>query len=175
MEAEAAELQERIRRAASAGLLLAIAGSGSKTFYGGPVVGEVLEVGRWRGIVDYEPSELVLVARSGTPLSELESLLAAERQMLAFEPPRYGGGGTLGGCVATGLSGPRRPYCGAVRDFVLGVRVLDGRGEDLRFGGRVIKNVAGYDVSRLMVGAMGTLGVLLDLSLKVLPQPVAEL
>src|SRR5690606_17933232 len=128
----------------------------------------------YRGIVDYEPSELVVTVRAGTPLADLEAILARENQMLAFEPPYFSAGGTIGGAVASGLSGPRRQTAGAVRDFVLGVRLLDGRGEDLRFGGQVMKNVAGYDVSRLMVGALGTLGVLTEVSLKVLPKPADE-
>jgi glycolate oxidase FAD binding subunit len=134
----------------------------------------VLDTRGYAGIVAYEPSELVVTARCGTPLAELERILAESRQMLAFEPPHFGPGATLGGCVAAGLSGPRRAAAGAVRDFVLGVRVLDGRGRDLSFGGRVMKNVAGYDVSRFLVGSMGTLAVLLEVSLKVLPLPAAE-
>ena len=153
---------------------LRICGSGSKDFYGGPLTGTTLDVTPYRGIVEYEPKELVLTARAGTPLAEIEKTLAENGQMLPFEPPHFGPGATLGGCVAAGLSGPRRAYQGAVRDFVLGVRMLDGRGDDLKFGGQVMKNVAGYDVSRLMAGAMGTLGVLLETSLKVLPRPVKE-
>src|SRR6185436_1866525 len=130
--------------------------------------------GACRGIVDYEPTELVLTARAGTPLAEVESVLREKGQMLAFEPPHFGDAATLGGCVAAGLSGPRRAYAGAVRDFVLGVRILDGRGVDLKFGGQVMKNVAGYDVSRLIAGSLGTLGVLTEVSLKVLPAPPAE-
>jgi glycolate oxidase FAD binding subunit len=124
--------------------------------------------------VSYEPTELVLTARAGTPLTEVEAALHDKGQMLAFEPPHFGPGATLGGCVAAGLSGPRRPYAGALRDFVLGVRMLDGRGDDQRFGGQVMKNVAGYDVSRLMAGSLGTLGLLLEVSLKVLPRPAVE-
>lgn len=116
----------------------------------------------------------MVTARCGTPLAELERLLAEHGQMLAFEPPHFGPGATVGGCVAAGLSGPRRASAGAVRDFVLGVRVLDGRGRELSFGGRVMKNVAGYDVSRFLVGSMGTLALLLEVSLKVLPRPPAE-
>jgi len=134
-----------------------------------------LEMGGYSGVVAYEPRELVLTVRAGTPLSEVDALLAAERQMLPFEPPRFGARSpTIGGIVASGLSGPRRPYAGAVRDFVLGARIVNGKGEDLSFGGRVIKNVAGYDVSRLMAGAMGTLGAITEVSFKVLPQPAAE-
>ena len=124
-----------------------------------------------RGIVEYDPRELVLTARSGTTLQEIEAALAEANQMLAFEPPHFGDSATLGGTIACGLSGPRRPYSGSARDFVLGCQLLNGRGEILRFGGQVMKNVAGYDVSRLMAGAYGTLGILLEISLKVLPRP----
>ncbi len=128
----------------------------------------------YAGVIDYQPRELVLTVRAGTPLAEIESLMDQESQMLPFEPPHFATAATIGGTVAAGLSGPRRAYAGAVRDFVLGTRIINGKGEDLHFGGRVIKNVAGYDVSRLMVGALGTLGVLLDLSFKVLPKPASE-
>jgi glycolate oxidase FAD binding subunit len=168
-------LIERIRAAYRDDTPLIIHGGGSKTFYGGADEGEVLATRKLAGVVDYQPKELVLTARAGTPLADIEALLAEQGQMLAFEPPHFGGGATLGGCVAAGLSGPRRPYAGAVRDYVLGVRVIDGTGQLLRFGGQVIKNVAGYDVSRLMAGALGTLGVLTEISLKVLPRPAAEL
>lgn len=168
------ELQARIEAAGSGGAPLRIRGGGSKDFYGGESPGEILDVGSYKGVIDYEPKELVLTVRAGTPLTEIERLVAAEGQMLPFEPPHFGSTATIGGTTACGLSGPRRPYTGAVRDFVLGARVLDGKAQDLSFGGRVIKNVAGYDVSRLMVGALGTLGVLLDLSFKVLPRPAAE-
>lgn len=170
-----AELIEKIQHAAAHHQTLAIRGSGSKAFYGGEADGATLDVAHHRGIIDYAPAELVLTARAGTPLREIESLLGEHNQMLAFEPPHFGPHATLGGCVASGLSGPRRPYSGAVRDFVLGVGMLDGRGQQLKFGGQVIKNVAGYDVSRLMTGSLGTLGVLLDVSLKVLPLPAAAL
>lgn len=165
---------DRIRNAAEAGTALRIRAGGSKDFYGGPLTGEVFDVSAYRGIVDYEPTELVITARAGTPLRELEAALRERGQMLPFEPPHFGEHATLGGCVAAGLSGPRRATAGAVRDFVLGVRLLDGEGADLRFGGQVMKNVAGYDVSRFMAGALGTLGVLLDISLKVLPLPIEE-
>ncbi|MGH8633711.1 MAG: glycolate oxidase subunit GlcE [Burkholderiales bacterium] len=167
-------LSRLIRDAAAQKRPLCIRGGGTKDFYGGPVHGYKLNTGDCRGIVAYEPTELVITARAGTPLSEIEAALLEKGQMLAFEPPHFGEGTTLGGCVAAGLSGPRRPYAGAVRDFVLGVRILDGKGDDLRFGGQVMKNVAGYDVSRLMAGSLGTLGVLLEVSLKVLPVPAAE-
>lgn len=166
---------DAIREAGAQQKALNIEGSGSKKFYGGVPAGTVLSTLAYTGIIDYDPQELVLTARAGTPLAEIQSSLAEAGQMLVFEPPRFGSGATLGGCVAAGLSGPRRPYLGAVRDAILGVRILDGRARDLRFGGRVIKNVAGYDASRLMTGAMGTLGLLLDISLKVHPLPASEL
>lgn len=169
------DLCDRIVRAAECKKPLRIRGSGSKDFYGESVAGEVLDIRDYCGIIEYEPTELVLQARAGTPLSDIERTLAEHGQMLAFEPPHFGPAATLGGTIACGLSGPRRASAGAARDFVLGVRILDGRGKDLSFGGKVMKNVAGYDVSRLMVGAMGTLGVLLDIALKVLPQPQREL
>jgi glycolate oxidase FAD binding subunit len=152
---------------------LRIRGAGTKDFYGGMLAGEVLDVAAYNGIVAYEPTELYITARCGTPLAEIEAVLADKGQMLAFEPPRFGGG-TVGGCVAAGLSGPRRQQAGAVRDFVLGVKLIDGSGQMLDFGGQVMKNVAGYDVSRLLAGSMGTLGVLAEVTLKVLPKPVAE-
>jgi glycolate oxidase FAD binding subunit len=235
--------QARIREAAANGAKLRPRGGGSKDFYGGPLVGEVLDTREWSGLVAYEPTELVITARAGTPLAEIEAALAARGQMLAFEPPRFLAAGdgraapatsaaaggvscnsTLGGVVAAGLAGPRRQQAGSVRDYVLGVRLIDGRGELLHFGGEVMKNVAGYDVSRLMAGlagprrqqagsvrdyvlgvrlidgrgellhfggevmknvagydvsrlmagSLGTLGVLVEVSLKVLPRPVAE-
>jgi len=164
---------ETICAAAAAGTPLRPRGGGSKDFYGGPLAGNVLDTRSYAGVIDYEPTELVITARAGTPLAEVEAVLAEGGQMLAFEPPHFGAA-TLGGCVAAGLSGPGRAAAGAVRDFVLGVRVLDGRGRDLHFGGQVMKNVAGYDVSRLMTGAMGTLGLLLEVSLKVLPLPQVQ-
>jgi len=153
---------------------LCIRGGGSKDFYGGPLRGERFSVSAYRGIVDYAPTELVITARAGTPLAEIEAVLREQGQMLAFEPPHFGSSSTLGGCIAAGLSGPRRPYTGAARDFVLGVRMLDGAANDLHFGGQVMKNVAGFDVSRLMAGSLGTLGVILEVSLKVLPLPAVE-
>ena len=167
-------LCERVRDHAARKAGLRIRGGGSKDFYGQAVQGESVDMAPYAGIVAYEPKELVVTVRAGTPLAALESALAAERQMLPFEPPHFGEGATIGGAVASGLSGPRRPYAGSVRDFVLGTRVVNGKGEDLAFGGRVIKNVAGYDVSRLMTGALGTLGVITEISFKVLPRPAAE-
>lgn len=175
MDAAIAALAERIRAAGEARRVLCIRGGGSKDFYGGAPRGEVLDTRGCTGIVSYEPSELVITARGGTPLADLEAALAAEGQMLAFEPPHFGAGATLGGCVAAGLSGPRRATAGALRDFVLGVRILDGRGRLLAFGGQVMKNVAGYDVSRLLAGSLGTLGVIMEVSLKVLPRPQREI
>lgn len=164
-------LTERVREAAADQRPLTIRGGGSKAFLGrDPAPGtERLEVGGHAGILNYQPEELVITARAGTPLETIEAALAERGQQIPFEPPHFGPGATLGGTVACGLSGPARPYAGAARDLVLGARVLTGRAEVLRFGGEVMKNVAGYDVSRLMAGAYGTLGVLLDLSIKVLP------
>lgn len=152
---------------------LRLKGGGSKDFHGGPLAGAVLQTGAYSGIVSYEPTELVVTARCGTPLAELESALAARRQFLACEPPRFGAG-TVGGAVAAGLSGPRRASAGSLRDFVLGVKLMDGEGRVLKFGGEVIKNVAGFDVSRLMTGSLGTLGLILEVSLKVMPLPVGD-
>jgi glycolate oxidase FAD binding subunit len=149
-------------------------GGGTKDFYGGMLQGEVLDTRGYAGIVAYEPSELVITARCGTGLADIEAAMNARGQMLAFEPPHFGPGATLGGMVASGLSGPRRPAAGSLRDFVLGVKMIDGRGEILSFGGQVMKNVAGYDVSRLMAGSLGTLGVIVEVSLKALPRPDAE-
>lgn len=169
------ELRTQVQEALRDRTALRIAGSGSKAFLGRPCDGEPLEVTGHRGVVNYEPAELVFTARSGTPLSEVEAILGERKQMLPFDPPHFGEAATLGGTIAAGLSGPRRPWTGAARDFVLGTRIINGRGQVLRLGGEVIKNVAGFDLSRLMVGAMGTLGVLLDISFKVLPQPRREL
>jgi len=167
-------LQERVRAAAAAKTPLMITGGGAKAFYGNEPRGEALDVRSVSGIVDYEPTELVVTVRGGTPLAELEARLAEQSQMLPFEPPHFGPTATVGGAVAAGLAGPRRMAAGAVRDFVLGARLLDGRGNVLSFGGRVMKNVAGYDVARALPGSLGTLGVIVEASLKVLPRPVAE-
>jgi glycolate oxidase FAD binding subunit len=165
---------DRIRSAAAEKRPLRLRGGGTKDFYGQALEGEVLDTRAYAGIIAYEPTELVITARCGTPLAELEAVLRAQGQHLAFEPPHFGPGATVGGMVVAGLSGPRRQCAGAVRDFVLGVRMLDGRGDDLSFGGQVMKNVAGYDVSRPMAGSMGTLGLILEVSLKVPPLPFAE-
>ena len=166
--------QEEVRAAARERRPLCIRGSGSKDWYGGQPHGAILDTREYAGIVDYEPTELVITARCGTPLAEIEALLARHNQMLAFEPPCFGPNATLGGTVAAGLCGPRRATSGATRDFVLGARLLDGKGDVLSFGGKVMKNVAGYDVSRMLAGSLGTLGLLLEVSLKVLPRPFAE-
>ena len=168
------ELQQQVHNAIHAGTSLAIRGSNSKHFLGRATVGEVLSLPEHRGIIEYDPRELVLTARAGTPLAEIETALDAAGQMLTFEPPHFGEHATLGGTIACGLSGPRRPYMGSARDAVLGCKLINGKGELLHFGGKVMKNVAGYDVSRLMVGAYGTLGVLLEISLRVLPRPPAS-
>jgi glycolate oxidase FAD binding subunit len=162
-------LIDRVRSAAADRTPLAIRGGGTKDFYGEPVRGEPLDVRALQGVSSYEPTELVVTARAGTPLEALEATLAERGQCLPFEPPHFGPGGTVGGMVAAGLSGPARSAVGAVRDYVLGATVLSGRAEVLSFGGQVMKNVAGYDVSRLLAGSLGTLGVILEVSLKVLP------
>jgi len=171
---DAKALAETIRAAAESRHRLRLRGGGTKDFYGQSLEGEVLDTRGHAGIVAYEPTELVVTVRGGTRLAELEAALAEKGQMLAFEPPHFGADATIGGAVAAGLSGPRRQAAGALRDFVLGVQIVDGRGRTLRFGGQVMKNVAGYDVSRLMAGALGTLGLILEVSLKVLPLPVTE-
>ncbi|MEW5771495.1 MAG: glycolate oxidase subunit GlcE [Pseudomonadota bacterium] len=170
-----APLRDRVLGALAARTPLAIRAGGSKAFHGRAVQGEALDVLGHAGIVEHAPTELVVTARCGTPLAELEAALAAHGQMLPFEPPHFGPGGTVGGMVASGLSGPRRPWGGSVRDAVLGVQVLTGGGEVLRFGGQVMKNVAGYDVARLLAGSLGSLGVILEVSLKVLPRPAKEI
>lgn len=163
------QIAKQVRRAARDRMPLQIVGGGSKSFYGRTCDGAELSTREHRGIINYEPNELVLTARSGTPLREIESALSDNGQMLAFEPPHFGADATLGGTTACNFSGPRRPFAGAARDFVLGATIVNGHGEILRFGGQVMKNVAGYDVSRLFAGSLGTLGVILDVSLKILP------
>ena len=174
MDPVLAKLSETVRAAGGARRALRLRGGGTKDFYGQALEGEVLDTRGYGGIVAYEPSELVITARCGARLGEIESAMNEHRQMLAFEPPHFGEGATLGGMIAAGLSGPRRQAAGALRDFVLGVKIMDGRGEVLAFGGQVMKNVAGYDVSRLMAGSLGTLGIILEVSLKALPRPAAE-
>ncbi len=166
--------REQILGAAAAKRALRIRGGGTKDWYGQRIDGDILDTSGYDGIVDYEPTELVITARCGTPLAQIEAVLAQHGQMLAFEPPHFGDGATLGGAVASGLSGPRRASSGALRDFLLGVVLMDGSGEVLTFGGQVMKNVAGYDVSRLLAGSLGTLGLMLQMSVKVLPRAVRE-
>ena len=168
-----AHLVEQVKAARAAGTKLCIRGGDTKRWYGGEPVGEPLDTTGLTGISSYEPTELVVTARAGTRLAELEAALAETGQCLAFEPPRFGGGGTVGGMVAAGLAGPSRATAGGVRDHVLGLTMLNGKAEVLSFGGQVMKNVAGYDVSRLMVGSLGVLGVICEVSLKVLPKPPA--
>jgi len=167
-------ISERIRAAAEQKLALRFRGGGSKDFYGNAPRGELLDTRVYAGIVAYEPSELVLTARCGTPLSDIEGVLDERGQCLPFEPPHFGAA-TFSGCIAAGLSGPRRASAGALRDFVLGVKLIDGRGRVLQFGGQVMKNVAGYDISRLVAGSLGTLGLIAEASIKVLPRPPAEI
>ncbi|ANN77301.1 glycolate oxidase subunit GlcE [Bordetella flabilis] len=174
------ELCDQVMTARAGHKPLFICGGGSKAFYGNhrplrPEDGHcLLDITAYRGIVNYQPSELVVTARAGTPLRELEAALAEHNQMLGFEPPHYEESATVGGCVAAGLAGPRRMAAGSVRDFVLGARLLDAHGRVLNFGGEVMKNVAGYDVSRLLAGSQGIFGALLEVSLKVLPRPADE-
>ncbi|MEQ1534378.1 MAG: glycolate oxidase subunit GlcE [Burkholderiaceae bacterium] len=173
-----ADIVKRIKSAASAGTPLRIRGGGTKDFYGQSLQGEILDTTGLNGITSYEPSELVVTVKAGTPLAELEAALAEKNQCLPFEPPHFGAElgktTTVGGMVAAGLSGPSRASSGSVKDFVLGVNMVNGKGEELRFGGTVMKNVAGYDVSRLMAGSLGTLGLITEVSLKVLPIAPAE-
>ena len=176
-------LVDRVNSARTAGAQLCIRGGGSKDFYGEALQGELLDTRVLEGISSYQPTELVVTARCGTSLAELEAVLAEKGQCLPFEPPHFGEpaaptkarGATLGGMVAAGLSGPSRAAVGSVRDFVLGATLLNGNGEVLSFGGQVMKNVAGYDVSRLLAGSLGTLGVILEASLKVTPMAAATL
>jgi glycolate oxidase FAD binding subunit len=181
MQALLNDFSDRIRQASASGTPLRIRGGGSKDFYGQSLVGDVLDTTAYQGVLSYEPSELVITVRAGTPLAEVEAMLAQKGQCLAFEPPHFtqswgassssskGVGATVGGMVAAGLSGPARASVGTVRDFVLGARLINGKGEHLTYGGQVMKNVAGYDVSRLLAGSMGQLGLITEVSLKVLP------
>jgi glycolate oxidase FAD binding subunit len=168
------QLRQRVLAAHSAGTPLRLRGAGTKDFYGERCEGTLLDMRGYSGVVDYEPSELVITARCGTPLAEIETLLARNGQFLAFEPPAFDGDATIGGVIAAGLSGPRRVQAGAARDFVLGTTLLSGQGELLHFGGKVIKNVAGFDLSRLLCGSLGILGAITEVSLKVLPLPSLE-
>lgn len=168
------ELVDRVTQAFASKKAVFISAGNSKSFYGEKCDAEPLDVSAHAGITEYDPRELVITARAGTLLSDINTVLAESGQMLAFDPPLFNTSSTLGGAIATGLSGPRRPYCGSARDFVLGVSCINGKGEKLQFGGQVMKNVAGYDVSRLMCGSLGTLAVITEVSLKVLPLPAAE-
>ncbi len=174
MEQVLQDFRDRIRAASGSKTPLRIRGNGTKDWYGQQTEGELLHTTAYSGIVAYDPTELVITARAGTTLREIGKALSEQNQMLAFEPPRFDGLATLGGIVASGLAGPRRQAVGAVRDFVLGAVLMDGKGDALHFGGQVMKNVAGYDVSRLLAGSLGTLGLILDVSVKVLPRPVAQ-
>ncbi len=178
MDEALTQLCEIVRAASEARAPLFIRAGGTKEFYGNRSEGTLLDPRTVTGIVDYQPTELVVTARAGTELAELEQLLTENGQMLAFEPPHFGANATVGGCIAAGLAGPRRvsfgPTYGGVRDFVLGAKLIDGRGELLTFGGTVMKNVAGYDVSRLLAGSMGILGVIAEVSIKVLPRPISH-
>ena len=169
------ELGERVIAARHSGQSLVIQGSGSKQFYGRNISGDIINTQSCSGIIAYEPTELVITACAGTTIREIENTLSEHGQMLPFEPPCFGDFATVGGMVACGLSGPGRPYAGAIRDYILGIKCLTGKGEILTFGGQVMKNVAGYDVSRLITGALGTLGIILEVSIKVLPQPEHEI
>lgn len=168
-------LQQQVAAGIATKKPLHIIGGGSKAFYGNEAIGTPLNTAAHTGIIAYEPSELCITARAGTPLQDIEALLTANGQMLAFEPPCFSPESTIGGAVAAGLSGPGRAWRGSVRDHVLGVKVITGYGKVASFGGQVMKNVAGYDISRLITGSMGTLGLILDVSLKVLPRPATEL
>jgi len=174
MEQALQAFRDRIASATASGTPLRIRGNGTKDWYGQQPEGEVLDTTPYSGIVAYDPTELVITARAGTTLREIGKALSEKNQMLAFEPPRFDGLATLGGIVAAGLAGPRRQAVGSVRDFVLGAVLMDGKGEVLHFGGQVMKNVAGYDVSRLLTGSLGTLGLILEVSVKVLPRPIAQ-
>jgi glycolate oxidase FAD binding subunit len=168
-------LREQVLEAAAHGGKLRPHGSGSKDFLALHLAGTPLDMRGAQGVIAYEPSELYVTAHAGTRIADIEALLADHRQMLAFEPPHFGANATLGGMLACGLSGPRRVAAGSLRDFVLGVTLMDGQGRVVRFGGQVMKNVAGFDVSRLIAGSFGTLGLILEITLKVLPRPQAEL
>lgn len=174
MEQSLQQFKEQIASATANKTALQLRGGGTKEWYGQQPSGQVLDTRSYSGIVAYDPSELVITARCGTSLAEIEDALDANNQMLAFEPPHYGPAATVGGVIASGLSGPRRSAVGAVRDFLLGTVLMNGNGEMLHFGGQVMKNVAGYDVSRLLAGSLGTLGLILQVSLKVLPKPLAQ-
>ena len=168
---ELAQMLEQVSDAVSGSTPLSIVGGNSKRGIGREQIGKPISVSEYSGIVDYQPTELVVTVRAGTQMAELREVLAEKNQMLACETPEFDGVATVGGAVACAQSGPSRPWSGSIRDQVLGVRLINGKAEHLRFGGQVMKNVAGYDVSRLQVGAMGAFGILTEVSLKVLPRP----
>ena len=169
-------LQEKVQQAIADKQCLRIQGGNSKAFYGNEIeTDSILDISQHSGVISYEPSELVITVRAGTKLTELESLLASQKQLLPFEPPIHAENSTIGGVVAAGLSGPRRPFSGALREHILGATIINGQGQIIRFGGQVMKNVAGYDVSRLMAGSLGSLGVLLDISIRLMPAPISEI
>jgi len=175
MSTRLTEIASEIESAYQSKTALQIQGGASKTFYGRPIGGQLLSVADHSGIVEYEPSELYIKAKNGTTLLEIENTISEKNQILPCEPPSFNSNATLGGVVASGLSGPRRAHSGSVRDCILGTQILNGKGELLHFGGKVMKNVAGYDASRLMCGALGTLGVLTEVTLRLLPKPEEEL
>lgn len=168
------DLQEAVSAARQSAVPLAIEGGGTRKFYGREIIGKPLPLSGCQGIVEYNPSELVVTAKAGTKVDELSRVLGENRQMLGFEPPNCQPNSTIGGSVALGLSGSSRPYGGSVQDFILGIRLLTGDGRNMRFGGQVIKNVAGFDISRLMAGSLGCLGIILEVSFKVIPEPECE-
>jgi glycolate oxidase FAD binding subunit len=172
-ESALSQFREQIIEAGKQNQVLSIQGGNTKSWYGNPSQSQILSTTAYQGILDYQPEELVITACAGTPIADIESTLAKNNQMLPFEPPHFGEDATFGGVIAAGLAGPARISAGNLRDFVLGTRLMDGRGEDLSFGGKVMKNVAGYDVSRLLPGSLGTLALLLEASVKVLPKPAA--
>ena len=174
MDSAQVHLQQQVQQAVESSTPLLITGGGSKGFYGRKIQGDALSTLGNSGVVEYSPTELVITVKTGTYVAEVISLLDENNQMLGFEPPLFSENATIGGMVACGLAGPSRPYSGSVNHFVLGAKVLTGKGEILGFGGQVIKNVAGFDVSRLMVGALGCLGVLLEVSFKVIPKPIVQ-
>jgi len=172
-EAILSQFREQIIEAGKHNKALSIEGGASKDWFGNLKLPQTLSTKPYQGILDYQPEELVITACAGTPIAEIEAALSEKNQMLPFEPPHFGQTATFGGVIAAGLAGPARISTGNLRDFVLGTRLMDGRGEDLSFGGKVMKNVAGYDVSRLLPGSLGTLALLLEASVKVLPKPAA--
>jgi len=165
----------KVREAVEKQLPVAIIGGNTKAFYGYPSEAKRLDTSGHRGVIEYDPGELVITCRAGSLLSDISDILAEEGQHLPFEPPAFGQQATIGGTIACGFSGPRRPWSGSLRDYLLGVKLINGAGEVVSYGGQVMKNVAGYDISRLIAGSMGTLGVLLEASFKVLPVPAHEI